>query len=214
MDLLQGFSSPFWLLSPGERRSLSARGRHPRFLCSYETILPAASGRIMYVRCHSDETWKSDGHVPCRYFVAYVFDTTLGMALAVAIHKGFLRICTALAAAAPHNPTKLWQLIVDCGNYGLPQPLHEMNGWMSSWLCTALLMDGNSWASGQSGRALWASLAQVHRHDGSHFCCSWRSGLSQSFCPDSSAARWYAFQHTSICMAQTSACHIMAGKCT
>ena len=169
--------------------------------------------------CHLDEAWQLDGHFPCRYFVAYAVDTTLGVALAIAIHKGFLRICTALAAAAPHNPTKLWQLIVDCGNYGQPQPLHHMNGWMSSWLCTALLMDGNSCACD------WEHQVSQEEHCGHH----WRRHTATMEAISAAAGRVDSRSHTvkihlrlsgmlptthSLCMAQTSACHTMAGNCT
>lgn len=58
--------------------------------------------------------------VVCRYFIAYSFDTTLGVALAIAIHTGVIRICTRWAAVAPHDPTNLWKLIAESGNYGEP----------------------------------------------------------------------------------------------
>ena len=57
-------------------------------------------------------------HVSCRYFVAYSFDTTLGVALAIGIHMGAVRVCRRWAVASPNKPTTLWKLIADCGNYG------------------------------------------------------------------------------------------------
>ena len=59
-----------------------------------------------------------NARVCCRYFVAYSFDTTLGVALAIGIHIGAVRICIHWADASPNKPTNLWKLIADCGNYG------------------------------------------------------------------------------------------------
>ncbi len=50
--------------------------------------------------------------------MAYSFDTTLGVALAIGIHMGSVRVCRQWAVALPSKPNSLWKLIADCGNYG------------------------------------------------------------------------------------------------
>ena len=48
-----------------------------------------------------------------RYFVAFSFDTTLGVALTLAFHKLALQI-----AIKRKNDSSLWQRIAGCGDYG------------------------------------------------------------------------------------------------
>ena len=53
-----------------------------------------------------------------RYFVAYSFDTTLGVAATVGIHTLILRLCSSRAALFPHIENHWCRCIAECGKYG------------------------------------------------------------------------------------------------
>ena len=55
----------------------------------------------------------------CRYFVAYTFDTTLGVALAIGIHTGAVRIAKYQGEGHQANPKNYWKLMAESGNYGV-----------------------------------------------------------------------------------------------
>ena len=56
-----------------------------------------------------------------RYFIAFAIDTSLGVALAVGLHKLACRLCRQRAAALPASPWAAWYLeVADCGSYGMP----------------------------------------------------------------------------------------------
>ena len=56
-----------------------------------------------------------------RYFIAFAIDTSLGVALAVGLHKLACRLCSQRAAALPASPWAAWYLqVADCGSYGMP----------------------------------------------------------------------------------------------
>ena len=54
-----------------------------------------------------------------RYFVAYTFDTTLGVALAIGIHTGAVRIAKHQGVGHQADPKNYWKLIAESGNYGM-----------------------------------------------------------------------------------------------
>lgn len=53
-----------------------------------------------------------------RYFIAYSFDTTLGVAAAVGIHTLVVRLCSSRAALFPYIENYWCRCIAECGKYG------------------------------------------------------------------------------------------------
>lgn len=55
-----------------------------------------------------------------RYLVAYTFDTTLGMALAIGLHRLAVRLCMRRAEAMPDGKETWHRAVAECGEYGAP----------------------------------------------------------------------------------------------
>ncbi len=53
-----------------------------------------------------------------RYFIAYSFDTTLGVAAAVGIHTLVVRLCSSRASLFAHIDNHWCRCIAECGKYG------------------------------------------------------------------------------------------------
>ena len=83
-------------------------------------IAMAASSRVGHAT--SECAW---------YFVAYTFDTTLGVTLAIVLHNAAVRGAQQLQESAESfEPTgiRMWAAVIaKCGDYGKQSPL-EMSG--------------------------------------------------------------------------------------
>ena len=55
-----------------------------------------------------------------RYFVAYAFDTTVGVATAILLHSLVLAYCRCQIAERPEEEHRICHVLLDCGNYGEP----------------------------------------------------------------------------------------------
>ncbi|CAL8466790.1 g6326 [Coccomyxa elongata] len=87
------------------KQVISAAAAH---ICGiFIAILASENGAIRVSQC----AW---------YFIAYSFDTTLGVAAAVGIHTLVVRLCSSRASLFAHIENHWCRCIAECGKYGNP----------------------------------------------------------------------------------------------
>lgn len=70
------------------------------------------------------------------YFVAFTFDTTLGVAITIGIHKAVLWL--ARNASSAHPKAKFLAALVDCGYYGNPIRLWRWGLQLAEWTAAVI----------------------------------------------------------------------------
>lgn len=100
------------------KQVVSAAAAH---LCGiFIAILASKSGATRVSQC----AW---------YFIAYSFDTTLGVAAAIGIHTLVVRLCTTRAELFPHIENHWCRCIAECGNYGNPPTFRRFLLQLVEW---------------------------------------------------------------------------------
>lgn len=70
------------------------------------------------------------------YFVAFTFDTTLGVAITIALHRGVLQ---ALESIHARRPSQAIVAVLECGKYGDPPSLQRWAIQLSEWTTCVVL---------------------------------------------------------------------------
>ncbi|KAK9916448.1 hypothetical protein WJX75_002720 [Coccomyxa subellipsoidea] len=104
-------------------------------------IISAAAAHVCGIFIAILASGNGTGHVSqCAwYFVAYSFDTTLGVAVAVGIHTLAVRLCSSRAATFPHIEHHWCRCIAECGEYGTPPSWKPFLLQMAEWTGAVIL---------------------------------------------------------------------------